>query len=82
MIRGSGVLRYARDVSASNDERRFVTVDGIPFQSAAVIKGGGQKVVRDGQTIESEDDSQKYLLEQAQNFQQKRLPVLRALQIV
>jgi len=48
----------------------------------AVVKGGGQKLIRDGQTLESEDESQKYLLEQVQNFQQKRLPVLRALQIV
>jgi SAM-dependent methyltransferase len=42
----------------------------------------GQKIVKNGQTLESAEDNLSELIEQAQTFALKQLPIIKALQIV
>lgn len=47
-----------------------------------ILQMQGQRLVKEGKPIESDDENRTELLRQAQAFQQKRLPILQALQIV
>jgi SAM-dependent methyltransferase len=52
-------------------------------QSAwSVLSSQGQKIVKDGETIQSSEENLAELNSQAQSFAEKRLPILKALQIV
>ena len=46
-----------------------------------VMTAHGRKVVRNGNTLETEDESRQALLEDANTFQAKQLPILKALQV-
>jgi SAM-dependent methyltransferase len=47
-----------------------------------VVKAQGQLVAKDGEALKTEDENVAELRERAQTFEQKRLPVLKALQVV
>lgn len=46
-----------------------------------ILQTQGQKIIKDGKTLESAEDNLKELTEQANTFETKQLPILRALQI-
>lgn len=46
------------------------------------LSSQGQKIVKNGQTLESDEDNLSHITEQAQNFALKQLPIVKALQIV
>lgn len=46
-----------------------------------MLAAQGQKIVKDGKTLETAEENLAELTEQAKTFAQKQLPVLRALQI-
>ena len=46
-----------------------------------ILAAQGQKIVKDGKTLESAEDNLAELTTQAQTFAQKQLPILKALQI-
>ena len=48
----------------------------------SVITSQGQKLVKDGKAIETEEESLLQLITQASEFERKRLPILKALEIV
>lgn len=47
-----------------------------------VVEGQGQKLIKEGKTIDTREDSMTLLMQEANNFVQKKLPILKALQIV
>jgi hypothetical protein len=47
-----------------------------------IISAQGQKILKNGQTLQSSEDNIDELTTQAKEFELKRLPMLRALQVV
>ena len=52
------------------------------FKGVTKFKELNQRLVKDGKPLDSEKENIDELLRQAQDFAQKRLPVLRALKVV
>jgi len=46
-----------------------------------IVKAQGRKLIKDGKTLETEEENLAELLDQANHFSQKRLPILKALMI-
>lgn len=46
-----------------------------------LLESQGQRILKDGVTLQSAEENQAELMEQAQEFAQKRLPIMRALGI-
>lgn len=47
----------------------------------AILSRQGQSIIKDGQTLQSEDENLAELVAQATEFEEKKLPILRALKI-
>ena len=47
-----------------------------------IIAAQGQKLIKDGATLEMPEDNLRELLEQAKNFHDKGLPIMRGLRVI
>ena len=47
-----------------------------------ILAGFGQKIIKEGTTLESHEENLSEMTQQAADFVEKRLPILKALQIV
>jgi hypothetical protein len=67
------ILALAQNRKAPADLARFVW---------DILAAQGQKIVKDGKTLDTAEDNLAELTIQAQTFADKQLPILKALQVV
>ena len=72
-----GVAQWANTVASDAG-----TVEQWAGAAWALLKAQGQRIVREGKTLESDEDNLAEITAQARAFEAKKLPLLRKLGVV
>jgi hypothetical protein len=77
---GAGVSRFQQLFLLARSQGRKQPADWAQF-ALQVLAAQGQRLIKDGKTLQSTEENVAELTLQANEFAQKRLPVLKALEI-